>query len=73
MGKERSGVLGGTVAGRPVKRFVAVNLPQFEEEKGGKEDEVIAKMYQELEEAMGGQEAERVNTWPVVLILATRK
>jgi len=56
-----------------VKRFVAVNLPRFEEEKGRKEDEVIEKKYQELEAAMGGKEAERVITWPVVLILATRK
>ena len=56
-----------------VKRFVAVNLPRFEEDKAGKEDEVMANRYQELEEAMGGKEAERAITWPVVLILATRK
>jgi len=56
-----------------VKRFVAVILPRFEEEKGGKKDEVIEKRYQELEEAMGGKDAERVITWSVVLILATRK
>ncbi len=38
-----------------MKRFVAVNLPRFEEEKGGKEDEVIEKRYQELEEETCGE------------------
>lgn len=42
-----------------MKRFVAVNLPRFEEKKGGKEDGVIEKRYQELEEAMGGGKMRR--------------
>ena len=53
-----------------VRRFVSVNLPTFE---GTKEDEGIEERYKELEEAMGGPGAERAITWPVVLILGTRK
>ena len=56
-----------------VKRFVSVNLPKFEETVKGDEDEIIERKYEELKEAMGGPGAERQITWPVVLILGTKK
>ena len=56
-----------------VRRFVSVNLPKFEETVKGEEDEIIERKYKDLEEAMGGPGAERQITWPVVLILGTKK
>lgn len=55
-----------------VRRFVECLLPNIEELKSkGVYDHVEAK-YKELEEAMGGANAKKEITWPVVLILATR-
>lgn len=53
-----------------VKQFVLANLPSFD---GVNEDEVVKSKYQELEQAMGGNGAVRKITWPVVLILASKK
>ncbi|KAL8744212.1 MAG: hypothetical protein Q9190_003519 [Brigantiaea leucoxantha] len=53
-----------------VKRFVQVNLPTFDEKS---RDERVESKYQELEVAMGGEGAIRKITWPVVLILASKK
>ncbi|KAI9687410.1 MAG: hypothetical protein M1820_010464 [Bogoriella megaspora] len=54
-----------------VKEFIGVLLPQFTENLS----EEIAKdgFYDELERAMGGQGASMKISWPVVLILATKK
>ena len=53
-----------------VRRFVSVNLPSFNE---GSRDERLESKYEELEQAMGGGDAVRKITWPVVLILASKK
>ncbi|KAI9713620.1 MAG: hypothetical protein M1820_001003 [Bogoriella megaspora] len=54
-----------------VKRFIGVLLPQFTEQFA---PEINADQYfAELEKAMGGPDAFMQITWPVVLILATRK
>ncbi|KAL9091103.1 MAG: hypothetical protein Q9165_005030 [Trypethelium subeluteriae] len=53
-----------------VRRFVLANLPTFDSNTEG--EGTVAK-YKELEEAMGGQGAIRKFTWPVVLILASKK
>lgn len=53
-----------------VRRFVEVNLPEFEER--AEKDEEIELLYEELGKQMGGIGAERQITWPVVLILATK-
>lgn len=54
-----------------VKRFIDANLPSFKHELN--EDAEVDGLYQELEKAMGGREAKRRISWPVVLLLATRK
>jgi hypothetical protein len=36
-------------------------------------DDVVEGMFKELGEAMGGEGAVRKITWPVVLVLATKK
>ncbi|KAJ7225621.1 S-adenosyl-L-methionine-dependent methyltransferase [Mycena pura] len=53
-----------------VKRFVLANLPTFEENN---QDERVEGKYEELGQAMGGEGAVRKFTWPVVLILASKK
>ncbi|KAF2236468.1 S-adenosyl-L-methionine-dependent methyltransferase [Viridothelium virens] len=53
-----------------VRRFVLANLPTFDKNI---EDERLMTKYKELEEAMGGEGAIRKITWPVVLILASKK
>ena len=53
-----------------VRRFVLANYPSFTEEM---QDEIIARKYEELAKAMGGEDAVRKITWPVVLILASKK
>lgn len=53
-----------------VKRFVQVNLPTFDESN---RDEMVESKYKELKHAMGGERAVRKITWPVVLILASKK
>ena len=52
------------------KRFIMANLPTFEKEKW---DENVEETYKELKIAMGGEHAVRNITWPVVLILASRR
>jgi trans-aconitate 3-methyltransferase len=54
-----------------VRRFVLANLPTFDEENN--QDERVEGTYEELEQAMGGEGAIRKITWPVVLILASKK
>ena len=54
-----------------VKHFVQTNLLVKQELNEG--DEELNAKYTELELAMGGDEATRKITWPVVLILATKK
>ncbi|KAI9657993.1 MAG: hypothetical protein M1821_002650 [Bathelium mastoideum] len=54
-----------------VKRFVEVLLPQFTERFA--KDISADHYYAELEKAMGGPDGIMQITWPVVLILATRK
>ena len=61
---ERRWDLGG------VKRFVLANLPTFDEEN---QDERVETEYKKLGQAMGGEDAKRKITWPVVLILASKK
>ena len=56
-----------------VRRFVECLIPSFEEQKAKGGYQHIETKYQELERAMGGKDAKRAFTWPVVLILATRK
>ncbi|KAI4159116.1 MAG: hypothetical protein L6R39_000415 [Caloplaca ligustica] len=56
-----------------VRRFVECLIPIFEEKKANGEYQHIEPRYQALERAMGGKDAKRAFTWPVVLILATRK
>ena len=52
------------------KQFVIANLPTFDEKDL---DERVRSKYQELEQAMGGEGSVRKITWPVVLILASKK
>ncbi|RDW60555.1 hypothetical protein BP6252_11938 [Coleophoma cylindrospora] len=52
-----------------VRRFVQALLPTF----GHNNDDVVEGKYKELGEAMGGEGAVRKITWPVVLILASKK
>lgn len=53
------------------KNFVQVSFPNF---KGMVEaDDEIGGLFEELARAMGGEDAVRCYTWPVVLILATAK
>ncbi|KAL8901599.1 MAG: hypothetical protein Q9207_005126 [Kuettlingeria erythrocarpa] len=56
-----------------VRRFVECLIPVFAEKKANGEYEHVEPKYLALERAMGGKEAKRAFTWPVVLILATRK
>ena len=56
-----------------VRRFIECLIPSFEEQKAQGFYQHIEPKYQELERAMGGSNAKRAFTWPVVLILATRK
>ncbi|KAH8807457.1 S-adenosyl-L-methionine-dependent methyltransferase [Xylogone sp. PMI_703] len=56
-----------------VRRFVECLIPSFETLKAAGAYEHIEPKYRELEQAMGGKDAKRSLTWPVVLILATRK
>lgn len=56
-----------------VRRFIECLIPSFEELKAKGMYDHIEPKYQELERAMGGKDAKRALTWPVVLILATRK
>lgn len=56
-----------------VRRFVECLIPSFEEQKAKGVYQHIDPKYQELERAMGGKDAKRAFTWPVVLILATKK
>ncbi|KAL8831004.1 MAG: hypothetical protein Q9170_005489 [Blastenia crenularia] len=53
-----------------VKRFVSVNLPTFDEND---RNEQVEGKYEKLGQAMGGNGAVRRITWPVVLILASKK
>ncbi|RDW91709.1 hypothetical protein BP5796_02874 [Coleophoma crateriformis] len=53
-----------------VRRFVQALLPAFDRNNN---DDVVEGKYKELEEAMGGEGAVRKITWPVVLILASKK
>lgn len=53
-----------------VKRFVLANMPTFDQDQ---QDKRVEKQYQELEQVMGGATAIRRITWPVVLILASKK
>ncbi|KAF2234880.1 S-adenosyl-L-methionine-dependent methyltransferase [Viridothelium virens] len=54
-----------------VKRFIGVLLPQFTEQFA--QEIGTDQYYAELERAMGGPDGAMQITWPVVLILATRK
>lgn len=56
-----------------VRRFVECLIPTFAEKKAQGEYQHIEPKYQALEQAMGGKDAKRAFTWPVVLILATRR
>lgn len=56
-----------------VRRFVECLIPSFEDLKAKGLYTHIEPKYQELERAMGGTNAKRAFTWPVILILATRK
>lgn len=55
-----------------LKRYFRVLFPTFEEVIGSG-DEYLRGMFGELERAMGGEEKVRKFTWPVVLVLATKK
>lgn len=56
-----------------VRRFIECLIPSFEEMKKGAGYQHIEPVYEELARKMGGKEAKRAFTWPVVLILATKK
>ena len=56
-----------------VRRFVECLIPAFQDQKAKGHYLHIEPRYLELEQAMGGKHAKRAFTWPVVLILATRK
>ena len=56
-----------------VRRFIECLIPSFEEQKAKGFYAHIEPKYEELAREMGGKEAKRAFTWPVVLILATRK
>ena len=56
-----------------VRRFIECLIPSFEDLKAKGMYEHIEPRYKELEAAMGGPGAKRAFTWPVILILATRK
>jgi hypothetical protein len=53
-----------------LRRFVKATLPTFDEND---QDERVEANYMELGEAVGGETAIRKITWPVVLILASKK
>lgn len=53
-----------------VKRFVLAILPTADEKQ---QDERLTSKYTELKQAMGGETAIRKITWPLVLILASKK
>ena len=53
-----------------VRRFVMANLPRFDQEE---RDETIEAKYEELGQAMGGEGAIRKISWPMVLILASKR
>lgn len=53
------------------KRFIAVNVPSFDPETLEKDE--YLPLLQELEDAIGGRGATKQVTWPVVLIMATKK
>lgn len=53
-----------------VRQFVVANLPTFDEKAL---DELVLSKFRELGQAMGGEGAVRKITWPVVLILASKK
>jgi hypothetical protein len=52
------------------RRFILANFPTFDE---ANEDDTVRELYKELETAMGGSRAKRKITWPVVLILGSKK
>ena len=56
-----------------VRRFIECLIPSFEAQKAKGYYQHIEPRYLELQRAMGGKDAKRAFTWPVVLILATRK
>ena len=53
-----------------VRRFVTANLPGFDLQE---RDERVEGWYEELGQAMGGESAVRKISWPVVLILASKR
>lgn len=53
-----------------VRRFVMANLPGFDQAERA---EGVEAKYEELGQAMGGEGAVRKISWPVVLILASRR
>jgi len=52
-------------------KFVKVNMPVFDPAKS--EDDGCRRLVDELEEAMGGSDAQRPVCWPVITILASKK
>ncbi|KAL9119055.1 MAG: hypothetical protein Q9187_004394 [Circinaria calcarea] len=68
--KEDSEMWKGTWNVQGVKNFVKVSFPNFKEKVEA--DSEIERCFGKLTEAMGGEDAVRSYTWPVVLILATR-
>ena len=55
-----------------VRRFVHVNLPGFAT-PGLLDDPAVTDLFEQLKGAMGGEEAMHTITWPVVLLLVTKK
>ena len=53
-----------------VRRFLMANLPGFDQEKS---DETVEAKYEDLGQEMGGEGAVKKISWPVVLILASKK
>ncbi|KAK5125195.1 hypothetical protein LTR85_000871 [Meristemomyces frigidus] len=53
------------------KRFLSVNLPNYEASRF--ESEEYARLCAELEKAMGDEGVERQVAWPVILVLATAR
>ena len=53
-----------------VRRFVMANLPGFDQQE---RDKGVEALYEELGEALGGAGAVRKISWPVVLILGSRR
>ncbi|KAI9652279.1 MAG: hypothetical protein M1831_007065 [Alyxoria varia] len=54
-----------------VKRFVLANVPTFRESES--EEKELEALWEDLDAAMGGKGEKKHITWPVVLVLATRK